>query len=310
MTTLADQGFLDLGDMRLEYRMIGPRPDAAPTLVLLHEGLGHAGIWGKFAADLAAATGAGVFAYSRAGYGNSSPSKMPRTVWFMHEEAREVLPRLLDAIGFRRGLLVGHSDGGSIATIYSGTVQDHRIRGLALIAPHFFTEDMGIEEIARARVAYEQGDLRERLARSHADVDNAFYNWNGPWLLPDFRKWDITEALGYIRVPILIVQGENDQYGTIRQIETAREECYCPVEVALLPETRHAPYREAPEATLDEIAGFANRLLHDHHEGEIRDGAERSFRAASEASGPGIQTTSSTMDSGRVPTARPRMTTE
>jgi pimeloyl-ACP methyl ester carboxylesterase len=269
MTTLADQGVLDLGDMRLEYRMIGPRPDAAPTLVLLHEGLGHAGIWGNFADDLAAATGSGVFTYSRPGYGNSSPSKLPRTMWFMHEEARDVLPRVLDAIGFRRGLLVGHSDGASIATIYAGTIQDHRIRGLALMAPHFFTEDMGIEEIARAKVAYEQGELRQRLMRSHADVDNAFYNWCGPWLLPDFRKWDITEALGYIRVPILIVQGENDQYGTMRQIEAAHQECYCPVEVALLPDTRHAPYRESPEATLDAIADFANRLLRDHHEGDL-----------------------------------------
>jgi pimeloyl-ACP methyl ester carboxylesterase len=187
----------------------------------------------------------------------------------MHEEARDVLPRVLDAIGFRRGLLVGHSDGASIATIYAGTIQDHRIRGLALMAPHFFTEDMGIEEIARAKVAYEQGELRQRLMRSHADVDNAFYNWCGPWLLPDFRKWDITEALGYIRVPILIVQGENDQYGTMRQIEAAHQECYCPVEVALLPDTRHAPYRESPKATLDAIADFANRLLRDHHEGDL-----------------------------------------
>jgi pimeloyl-ACP methyl ester carboxylesterase len=269
MTTLADQGFLDLGDMRLEYRMIGPRPDASPTLVLLHEGLGHAGIWGKFADDLATATGAGVFAFSRAGYGNSSPSKLPRSVWFMHEEARDVLPRVLDAIGFRRGLLVGHSDGASIAAIYAGTIQDHRIRGLALMAPHFFAETMGIEEIARAKVAFEQGTLREKLSRSHANVDNAFYNWCEPWLLPGFRNWDITDALAYIRVPILIVQGENDQYGTVRQIEVAREECYCPVEVALLPEIRHAPYREAPAATLDAIADFANRLLRDHHEGEI-----------------------------------------
>jgi pimeloyl-ACP methyl ester carboxylesterase len=267
--TLSDQGFLDLGAMRLEYRMIGPRPDAAPTLVLLHEGLGHAGIWGSFTDELAAATGAGVFAYSRPGYGQSSPSKLPRAVTFMHEEAREVLPRVLDAIGFRRGLLVGHSDGASIATIYAGSVQDHRVRGLALMAPHFFTEEMGIAEIERAKVAYEQGNLREKLARVHADVDNAFYNWNAPWLLPGFRQWDITDALAYIRVPILIVQGEHDQYGTVRQIEVAKEECYCPVEVTLLPDTRHAPYHEAPQATLKAISEFANRLLRDHHEGDL-----------------------------------------
>ena len=224
---------------------------------------------GRFPEKLAAATGAGVFVYSRAGYGKSSPSKLPRPVTFMHEEAREVLPRVLDAIGFRRGLLVGHSDGASIAAIYAGSVQDHRVRGLVLMAPHFFTEDMGIAEIARAKAAFETGDLRAKLARWHADVDNAFRSWNDAWLDPEFRKWDITDALAYIRVPILIVQGEDDQYGTVRQIEVAQEECYCPVEVALLPDTRHAPHREAPEATLRAVSEFANRLLRDHHEGDL-----------------------------------------
>ena len=274
MSTLADQGFLELGPMRLEYRMIGPRPDAAPTIVLLHEGLGSVDIWGSFAEDLAAATATGVFTYSRAGYGKSSPSTLPRRVSFMHEEAREVLPHVLDAMGFRRGLLAGHSDGASIAAIYAGSIQDHRVRGLALMAPHFFTEDMGIAEIARAKVAFESGALRTKLARLHADPDNAFYNWCGPWLDPEFRKWDLSDELAHIRVPMLIVQGENDQYGTARQIEVAREECYCPVEVALLPNTRHAPHREAPAATLRAVADFTNRLLRDHHEGDIAAHAE------------------------------------
>jgi pimeloyl-ACP methyl ester carboxylesterase len=270
MTTLADQGFLDLGQkMRLEYRMIGPRPDAAPTIVMLHEGLGCVGLWGDFPDRLAAATGAGVFVYSRAGYGKSSPVTLPRPLTFMHAEAREVLPLLLDAIGFRRGLLLGHSDGASIAAIYAGSVQDHRVRGLILIAPHFFTEDMGIAEIARAKAAYDKGDLRAKLARWHADVDNAFNGWSGAWLDPNFRKWDITEVLADIRVPIQIVQGEHDQYGTVKQIEAAQEECYCPVDVALLPAARHAPHREAAEATLKTVSEFVNRLLHDHHEGDM-----------------------------------------
>ncbi len=267
--TLADQGFVDLGDMRLEYRMVGPRPDAAPTLVLLHEGLGSVAIWGGFPEHLAEATGTGVFSFSRAGYGNSSPSQLPRSVAFMHEEAQQVLPRLLDAIGFRRGLLVGHSDGASIAAIYAGSVQDHRVRGLVLMAPHFFAEEMGLAEIVRAKADFEAGTLRAKLARLHANPDNAFHNWCGPWLDPEFRKWDLTDALAHIRVPILIVQGEHDQYGTIRQIEVAQEECYCPVEVVLLPETKHAPYREAPFATLRAISDFTNRLLRDHHEGDL-----------------------------------------
>jgi pimeloyl-ACP methyl ester carboxylesterase len=267
--TLSEAGFLDLGAMRLEYRMIGPRPETAPTIVLLHEGLGCVGLWGEFPDKLAAATGAGIFVYSRAGYGKSSPVKLPRPLTFMHEEARDVLPRVLSAIGFRRGLLLGHSDGASIASIYAGSVQDHRVRGLVLIAPHFFTEDMGIAEIDKAKQAYATIDLRQKLAGWHADVDNAFVGWNEAWLDPDFRNWDITMELAYIRVPVLIVQGERDQYGTKKQIEVAQEECYCPVEVALLPAVQHAPHREAPQALLREIADFTSRLLRDHHEAAI-----------------------------------------
>jgi pimeloyl-ACP methyl ester carboxylesterase len=261
--TLLDQGILNIGAARLEYRMIGPRPDAAPTLVLLHEGLGSVAVWGEFAEKLSAATGLGVFAYSRQGYGNSSKAILPRPISFMHVEAREVLPKILDAIGFRRGLLVGHSDGGSIAAIYAGSVQDHRVSGLVLIAAHFFTEEMGLAEIRRARESFEHGDLRQKLARWHADPDGAFESWCRPWLDPEFRNWDMAEELAHIRVPILIVQGEQDQYGTVRQIEFAREECYCPVEVALLSDTRHAPHRESPDATLAAVGDFVNRLMSD-----------------------------------------------
>jgi pimeloyl-ACP methyl ester carboxylesterase len=264
---LADEGFLAVGLQRLEYRMIGPRPAAAPTVVMLHEGLGSAGQWGDFPERLAAATGAGAFVYSRAGYGRSSPVPLPRPLSYMHDEALEILPKLLDTIGFRRGLLVGHSDGASIATIYAGSVQDHRVRGLALIAPHFFVEDVGVAAIAQAHEAYETTDLREKLMRWHGDVDNAFRGWNNAWLDPEFRKWDISEMLAYIRVPILIVQGEDDQYGTERQIAVAQEECYCPVEATLLPNVRHSPHKEAPEVTLAVVAGFVNRLLKDHAEG-------------------------------------------
>ncbi len=258
---LSESGFLHIGDQNLEYRMVGPRPDAAPTLVMLHEGLGCVGLWGDFPDKLQKTTGCGVFAYSRAGYGQSSPVALPRPLTYMHDEARHVLPKLLDAIGFRRGLLVGHSDGASIAAIYAGTHQDHRVGGLVLIAPHFFTEDAGIASIEEARRAYETADLRAKLARWHKDPDNAFRGWNDAWLDPDFRKWDITEPLAYIRVPMLIVQGADDQYGTVAQIEAAERECYCPVEVALLPGAKHTPQREAPEATLRAISAFVARTL-------------------------------------------------
>jgi len=137
------------------------------------------------------------------------------------------------------------------------------------MAPHFIVEDVSVAAIAQAKAAYESGDLKPKLARWHKHVDNAFYGWNNAWLDPRFRNWDISEYLGYIRVPLLIVQGSADQYGTARQIEIAQEECYCPVEATLLPGVGHSPYREAPERTLPLIAAFADRILHLHEGGPL-----------------------------------------
>ena len=141
-------------------------------------------------------------------------------------------------LGFRRGLLVLPSDGASIAAIYAGGVQDHRIRAIALIVPHFIVEGISVTSIAEIRTAYETTNLSEKLARWHRDVDNAFYGWNGAWLDPNFRNWDISEYLAYVRVPVAIIQGADDRYGTIRQGEIAQEECYCPVDVTI-PEAGH-----------------------------------------------------------------------
>ena len=259
--TLSPTGFLRIGESDLEYRMLGPAPLDAPTIVMLHEGLGSAAQWGDFPQALQAATGAGVFVYSRAGYGASSPVKLPRPLDYMHREALEVLPKLLDQIGFRRGLLLGHSDGASIAAIYAGGVADHRLNGIALIAPHFVVEDVSVASIAEIKKTYENTGLRERLARWHTDVDNAFYGWNGAWLDPKFRTWDISDYLAYIRVPVVLIQGEADQYGTIRQVEIAQEECYCPVEVTLIKGAGHSPHREAPGQTLHAISEFSTALL-------------------------------------------------
>src|SRR5581483_7868025 len=190
----------------------------------------------------------------------------PRPMSYMHDEARQTLPRLLDAIGFRRGLLIGHSDGASIAAIYAGSHQDHRVRGLVLMAPHFIVEDVTINSIRQFRRDYDQGDLRGKLARWHADADATARGWSDVWLNGDFASWDISSELAYVRVPILIVQGEEDQYGTGRQIEIAQDECYCPVEVAMLPGVRHAPHREGAERTLVLTADFTNRILRDHAE--------------------------------------------
>lgn len=260
MTQLSPTGMLHIADQQIEYRFTGPQPESAPTIVMLHEGLGSAALWGDFPDRLQAATGAGVFAYSRAGYGQSSPVRLPRPMDYMHIEALEVLPKLLDAIGLRRGILVGHSDGASIAAIYAGGVQDHRIRGVVMIAPHFVVEDISVASIAAIKVAYETTELKAKLGRWHRDVDNAFYGWNGAWLDPAFRDWDISEYLAYIHVPVQIVQGADDQYGTMKQIEIAQQECYCPVDVAIIPGAAHSPHREAPDITLSTIAGFVNDI--------------------------------------------------
>jgi pimeloyl-ACP methyl ester carboxylesterase len=259
--TLSASGFLRINASDLEYRMIGPSPVEAPTIVMLHEGLGSAGLWGEFAEKLQAATGAGVFAYSRAGYGASTAVKLPRPIDYMHIEALDVLPKLLDAIGFQRGLLCGHSDGASIAAIYAGAHQDHRLQGVVMIAPHFIVEDISVRSIAEIKQTYETTDLRAKLARWHKDVDNAFYGWNGAWLDPTFRDWDISEYLAYIRVPVAILQGVDDQYGTMRQVEIAQQECYCPVDVTIIPGAGHSPHREAPGPTLQAATEFAIAAL-------------------------------------------------
>ena len=258
---LSSNGFLTIDSAELEYRLIGPQPSDAPCIVLLHEGLGSAGLWGDFPDKLQAATGASVFAYSREGYGASSPVALPRPLDYMQREALDVLPKLLATIGFQRGLLIGHSDGASIAAIYAGGHQDHRLDGIVLIAPHVIVEDVSVSSIAAIKTAYETTELRTKLARWHEDVDNAFYGWNGAWLDPAFRRWDITDYLAYIRVPVAVIQGVVDQYGTARQVEIIQEECYCPVEVTMLPNTGHSPHREAPEATLRIVAEFATATL-------------------------------------------------
>ncbi|QPF95420.1 alpha/beta fold hydrolase [Bradyrhizobium commune] len=263
MTNLARTGLLTIDGASLEYKWLASLAADAPTIVMLHEGLGSVGLWGDFPEKLHQATGAGIFAYSRAGYGQSSPVTLPRPLDYMQREALDMLPKVLDAISFKRGLLLGHSDGASIAAIYAGSHQDRRLQGIALIAPHFIVEDISVTSIAEIKTAYETTDLKAKLARWHKDVDNAFYGWNRAWLDPKFRDWDISEYLAYIRVPVMVLQGKNDQYGTLRQVEIAQEECYCPVDLKIISDAGHSPHREAPGVTLDAIEQFAKAALRD-----------------------------------------------
>ncbi len=250
---------------RIESTWCGPRPDLAPTLVLLHEGLGCLGMWRDLPARLAERSGYGVLAYSRPGYGKSDPVPLPRSLSYMHEEAFDVLPAVLDQAGVGKAILVGHSDGASIAAIYAGGRQDFRVRGLALMAPHFFVEDLSIRSIAAAREAYQNGDLRARLARYHGDnVDVAFRGWNDAWLHPGFREWRIDEYLSHIRVPILIIQGVDDRYGTLEQVRLAEGEAYCPVETLILERCGHSPHLDHPQPTVDAIAEFSRHILAVH----------------------------------------------
>lgn len=244
----------------LEAISYGPSPDLAPTIVLLHEGLGCVALWRDFPTKLAEATGFGVFAWSRSGYGQSDPVDLPRPLDYMTREAVDMLPGVLDAIGFKHGVLIGHSDGASIAAIYAGSVEDHRVRGLVLMAPHFFTEDGGLKSIAEAKQVYESGDLRARLAKYHKDVDNAFCGWNDAWLDPGFKSWNIAEAIDYLRIPVLAIQGADDQYGTVAQIEEIENRIYSPVEVEILADCKHSPFLEQPAKTLEAISVFCARL--------------------------------------------------
>jgi pimeloyl-ACP methyl ester carboxylesterase len=245
----------------LETQWWGPGPDAAATLVLLHEGLGCVALWRDFPEVLAAATGCGVFAYSRFGYGGSDTASLPRPMSYMHAEAVDVLPRVLDAAGVRRAVLIGHSDGGSIAAIHAGAVQDARVLGVALIAAHFFVEELNIASIRAIKEHYEQGDLRARLRRYHRDVDVAFRGWNDAWLDPRFRSFDITDEVACIRVPILALQGADDPYGSDGQLRVLERAARCSVETRLIEGARHSPHLEARDATMEAIVPFVRNVL-------------------------------------------------
>ncbi len=260
MADWTDTAFLTVGGKALEYACHGPSPDQAPTIVLLHEGLGCVALWRDFPAKLAEATGWGVFAWSRAGYGQSDPADLPRPLDYMTREAVDVLPQVLDAIGFKRGILVGHSDGATIAGIHAGSVEDFRVRGIVLMAPHFFTEEMGLAEIAKAKDAFETTDLRARLGKYHRDPDNAFRGWNDAWLHPDFVRWNVAEVIDYWRIPALVIQGRDDQYGTLDQIAEIEARTYSPVDTVIIDECRHSPFIDKPEETLAAVCEFVARL--------------------------------------------------
>ncbi len=244
--------WLDVDGVRLEATWVGPPRDGGSELVFLHEGLGSITQWRDTPAAIAEAAGRPALVYAREGYGQSSPVHVPRPLTYMHDEAAR-LPHVLAAAAVRDPILIGHSDGASIAIIAAQAVAP---RALVLIAPHVFVEDVSVRSINRAAVEYRTGDLRERLARHHADVDGAFWGWNRAWLDPGFRAWNLESFLPAISVPVLVIQGEADPYGTRAQVEAIARGVRGPFDSLFVP-GGHAPWREQPEATTAAIVAHA-----------------------------------------------------
>lgn len=255
------QEFIGIGDATLEYRLIPPTTDGLPTLVFLHEGLGCIDIWKDFPARVATATGCGALIYSRRGYGRSSPVAVPRPIRYLHDEAVDVLPTLLDRLGLGEIVLIGHSDGASIALIAASgaaTEKDRgRIRKVIVEAPHVFVEDVTIAGILAARDAYRDGDLRSRLQRLHGDnVDCAFLGWNSTWLQPEFRDWNIEALLPTITAPLLVIQGTGDEYATAAQYDAIAAQAGGPVELLIPDPCGHTPHRDQADLVLDAMVRF------------------------------------------------------
>ena len=255
-------GIVEAAGARLEYAWRGPGPDEAPTLVFLHEGLGCVSLWREFPARLSELTGLGAFVYSRQGYGNSDPIELPRPPDFMDYEACIVLPEVLRAAGISRYFLIGHSDGASISLIFAANRTSARdgLLGLCLEAPHVFVEDVTVQSIAAIGESYHDGTLRQRLARHHGDnVDTAFWGWNRVWLDPRFRDWSITGSLNAIDVPVQVLQGCNDEYGTLAQIKAIEDGVSGPFQKSLIGESGHSAHRDQPDAVLAGMARFIAR---------------------------------------------------
>lgn len=247
------------GGHRLEAVYQPPARENATVLVFLHEGLGSAGLWKDVPAELARRTGCGTLVYSRYGNGFSDTLAEARAVSYMHDEALSTLPEVLNAFDVRDAVLVGHSDGASIALIYAGEIGE-RIRGVVCEAPHVFVEDLSVQSIAQAKTAFEQTDLAARLGRYHQDVKLTFYGWNDIWLHPDFRAWNIESSVKRVAVPVLLVQGADDEYGTFRQLASIRNKAASRVDTLYLAACGHSPHRDRPEPTLSTIAGFVESL--------------------------------------------------
>ena len=255
---LSSTRIVDVAGQTLECVRIGI-DRAGPTLVFLHEGLGSVALWRDFPQRAADATRRPALIYSRAGYGRSTMPAAARTPSYMHDEALVTLPALLDALDIADAILIGHSDGASIALIHAGA-RIRPVRALVAMAPHVFVEELSIASIAQVTRDYESTGLRDRLGRYHADADSAFRGWSDIWLSPAFRDWNIEAILPGIDCPLLLIQGRDDEYGTLAQLDAIEHQVRGPVQRVVLPDCGHSPHRDQPQATLAAIAGFVSAV--------------------------------------------------
>lgn len=253
--------FVEVGGLSLEYELVPAHQIDRPTLVFLHEGLGSVSLWRDFPLRIAQATGCRTLIWSRAGYGQSAPLAAPRTSRYLHEEALQHMPALFKCLGIIRPVLIGHSDGGSIALIHAGAFPD-RVAGVVVLAPHEFVEDKALEGIRRAGELYAGSDWRARLRRHHREPDAVFRAWHDIWLSPAFASWNILEYLPAIRCPVLAIQGEDDEYATMRQVDCIAE-ALADVELLKLADCRHSPQRDQSSAVHDAILVWLDRIQRD-----------------------------------------------
>jgi pimeloyl-ACP methyl ester carboxylesterase len=258
LSAQVDRSFVTVRGRKLEVRRIPAVHRDAPVLVFLHEGLGSVSMWRDFPEKAAQAAGCGALVYSRYGHGGSDVLREPRAVDYMHFEALEALPELLDKLGIESPVLVGHSDGGSIALLYAAACEG--VEGLVLMAPHVFVEDISVRSIAEAKATFENTDLPHKLGRHHADAAKTFRGWNDIWLHPDFRRWNIEECLPRVYCPVLAIQGFDDEYGTMAQLEAIAKQTGGPVELLRLADCRHSPHRDQPGVVIEAMARFIGRL--------------------------------------------------
>jgi pimeloyl-ACP methyl ester carboxylesterase len=261
---MSSVSYIHAAGHRLEYQLLhraetsaSQRHSTRPVLVFLHEGLGSVALWKSFPQQVVEATSCDALVYSRYGYGRSDRLNASRAVDYMHREALETLPQVLKALSIEHPVLIGHSDGGSIALLYASHFPT---RGAVVMAPHVFVEDLTVESIAQAKVTFETTNLADKMRRYHEDPEGTFWGWNDIWLDPAFRTWNIEAYLSRIDTPLLLIQGADDQYGTVAQIEAIAKQVCGPVQQLILPNCAHSPHVDQPDATVEAIGGFVAQL--------------------------------------------------